>query len=104
MRISSRVAIIVVIFSGHAWAKPKKANAKHTGTTMDSNDPVEKEKSDEGPFTPSGKTGELKKEEEKQEEEKRVAALPPVKRRPRDKIGAFGNLVIGFGKAPEPGP
>jgi hypothetical protein len=104
MRISSRVAIILVIFSSHALAKPKKANAKHTGgATMDSNDPVEKEKSDEGPFTPSGKTGEIKKEEEKQEEEKRLAALPPIKRRPRDKLAAFGNVVIGFGKAPEPG-
>jgi hypothetical protein len=104
MRISCRVAIILVIFAGHAWAKPKKANANHPGTTMDSNDPVEKEKSDEGPFTPSGKTGPLKREEMKQEEAERAAALPPIVRRPRDKVGVFGNLLIGFGKAPEPGP
>ncbi len=102
MRISCRVAIILVIFSGQAWAKPKKANAKQPGTTMDSNDPVENEKSDEGPFTPSGKTGPLKREEVKQEEAERVAALPPIKRRPRDEVGVFGNLLIGFGKAPEP--
>jgi hypothetical protein len=104
MRISCRVAIILVIFAGHAWAKPKKSNAKHPGTTMDSNDPVEKEKSDEGPFTPSGKTGPLKREEVKQEEAERAAALPAIKRRPRDPVGVFGNLLIGFGKAPEAGP
>jgi hypothetical protein len=92
-----------VIFSGHALAKPKKANPKHPGTTMDSNDPVDKEKSDEGPFTPAGKTGPLKREEVKQQEAERAAALPPIKRRPRDPVGVFGNLLIGFGKAPEPG-
>ncbi len=102
MRISCRVAVILVIFSGHAWAKPKKANPKHPGTTMDSNDPVDKEKSDEGPFTPAGKTGPLKQEEVKQAEAERVAALPPITRRPRDPVGVFGNLLIGFGKAPEP--
>ena len=104
MRISCRIAVILVIFSGHAWAKPKKANPKHPGTTMDSNDPVDKEKSDDGPFTPAGKTGPLKQEEVKQEEAERVAALPPINRRPRDPVGVFGNLLIGFGKAPEAGP
>ncbi|HEY1535595.1 MAG TPA: hypothetical protein VGF76_16350 [Polyangiaceae bacterium] len=104
MRISCRIAVILVIFSGHAWAKPKKANPKHPGTTMDSNDPVDKEKSDDGPFTPEGKTGPLKREEVKQEEAERVAALPPINRRPRDPVGVFGNLLIGFGKAPVAGP
>ena len=105
MRISSRVAVILVFFGAHAWAKPKKAtDAKHTRTTMDSNDPADKETSDEGPFAPTGKTGQLKQEAVKQEELKREAALPPITRRPRDKVAVFGNLLFGFGKGPEPGP
>ena len=104
MRISGRVAIILVIFSAHALAKPKAKKAHDGASTMDSNDPVAKEKSDEGPFAPKGKTGELKKEEVKQEEAEKVAAEPPEKPEPRDAIGVFGNVVIGFGHAPEPGP
>jgi hypothetical protein len=104
MRISTRVAIILVIFSGHALAKGKKAAApKQAGESMNSNDPIEKEQSDEGPFAPKGKTGELKEEEEKQAEVARIAALPPVKPPPRDKAAVFGNVVIGFGRAPEAG-
>ncbi len=104
MRISGRVAIILVIFSAHASAKPKAKKAHDGASTMDSNDPVEKEKSDEGPFAPKGKTGELKKEEVKEEHAEKVAAEPPEKPEPRDPVGVFGNVVIGFGKAPEPGP
>ena len=111
MRISGRVAIILVIFSAHAFgAQPAKGKAKkaHAGaSSMDSNDPAEKEKSDEGPFAPRGTTGELKKEEDKKEEAveaAKVAEAPPEKPEPRDPIGVFGNIVIGFGHAPEPGP
>ncbi|MEO7036296.1 MAG: hypothetical protein ABI548_20295 [Polyangiaceae bacterium] len=71
---------------------------------MNSNDPVEKEKSDEGPFAPKGTTGELKRDEEHKQQAEKVAAEPPEKPEARDPVGVFGNVVIGFGKAPEAGP
>ncbi|MEO8906070.1 MAG: hypothetical protein ABI627_31490 [Polyangiaceae bacterium] len=71
---------------------------------MNSNDPVEKEKSDEGPFAPKGATGELKKDEEHKQQAENVTAAPPEKPEVRDPVGVFGSVVIGFGKAPEAGP
>lgn len=101
MRISSRVAIILVIFSGQAFAKGKKdAPGGKTGAgMMDSNDPVEHEKSDEGPFAPKGKIDEAG--EPGADDHPEPAAV--VKARPRDKIAVFGNILIGFGRPPQPG-
>ncbi|MEP7052091.1 MAG: hypothetical protein ABJB12_17130 [Pseudomonadota bacterium] len=109
MRICGKTAILLVIFSAHVGAAAPAAKTKtkqaHTGaSSMNSNDPVEKEKSDVGPFAPKGKTGELKKEEEKEERAAQVAEAPQEKPEPRDPIAVFGNVVIGFGHAPEPGP
>jgi hypothetical protein len=101
MRISIRVAIILAIFSGHALAKGKKGDddAKTGAGMMDSNDPAEKETSDDGPFAPKHKT-----EETQEKEQEHAERAPVVKPRTRDKIGVFANVVIGFGKPPEPGP
>jgi hypothetical protein len=109
MRISGKTAVLLVIFNAHAWAAQPAARAKgkpaHTGaSSMDSNDPVEKEKSDAGPFAPQGKTGELKEEEAAQERAAKAAETLPEKPEPRAAIAMFGNVVIGFGHAPEPGP
>jgi len=104
MRTSIRVAIILVVFSGHALAKGKKAagDAKSGASTMDSNDPVEKETADDGPFAPKHKSEEAVA---KEKAEVQATEHPDVvKRGPRDKIGVFGNVVIGFGKPVEPGP
>ena len=108
MRFSVRLAIILVVFSGHALAKPKKGgdDAKKSGAgMMDSNDPVDKETSDEGPFAPKHKS-----EEGEEGETKAKGATPAseaheeVRRSPRAKVGVFGNVVVGFGRPVEPGP
>jgi hypothetical protein len=106
MRISVRVAIILVIFSGHALAKGKKgADAAKSGAgMMDSNDPADKETSDKGPYAPPQKSEQAEAKEKKEKEaEVLTEEHDNVKRRPRDKFGLFGNVVIGFGRPPEPG-
>src|SRR5258708_1588436 len=89
MRISVRLAIILVVFSGSALAKGKKgaANAKGGASTMDTNDPAEKETSDEGPFAPRHKSEEAEaKDKEKAEVQATEHEEAAVKRRPRDKM------------------
>lgn len=105
MRISIRVAIILAIFSGHALAKGKKddANAKSGAGMMDSNDPADKETSDDGPFAPKHKSEEAEAAAKDKEAADTAAPVDVVKPRHRDKIAVFGNIVVGFGKPPEPG-
>jgi len=100
MRTSLRLAIILVIFSDHALAaKGKKDAAKAPARTMDANDPAEKEQSEK-------KAAEVKPETAAELEQKQIQAdaAEVAKRRAADKVGVFGNVLIGFGKAPEPGP
>ncbi|HEX3773139.1 MAG TPA: hypothetical protein VHV51_01680 [Polyangiaceae bacterium] len=120
MRISLRLGLILVLLSGHALAaKGKKATAdKPAGATMDTNDPADKETSDHGPFAPAHKTpeegatqsegdnqGETEGEAKPKKAEAEVAPIEDVKRRPRDKVVVYANVLIGFGgTAPEPGP
>jgi hypothetical protein len=104
MRISVRAFIILVVFSGHAFAKGKKpaADAKSGAGMMDSNDPAEKETSDDGPFAPTHKSEEAEAKE-KQETQAAEQSQEVIKRKPRAKTGVFGNIVVGFGKPVEPG-
>jgi len=115
MRISARLAIILVIFSGHALAaKGKKAAADaKTGASMDGNDPADKETSDQGPFAPAHKTDDSNEGQDQASDqptakskkgEEATAPVEEVRRQPRDKFGVYGNVVIGFGKPVEPGP
>ncbi len=108
MRISARLAIVLLIFSGHALAaKGRKADAKPAGASMDSNDPASKETSDEGPYAPAHKTAEEADGNAAVKPKPGEAPAPPpeeIRRSPRDKFGIFGDVVIGFGKPPEPGP
>ena len=101
MRTSLPVALILVIFSGHALAAPKgkKGTPKHPVETMDSNDPAEKEISEKKEEESKPDTVEVEKKEEA-----RVDAVQVAKTRERDKTVLFGNAVIGFGRAPESGP
>jgi len=103
MRTVIRAAIILVFVSGPAFAKGKKgaAEAKSGAGMMDSNDPAEKETSDKGPFAPKTEAGEAGDEKAAPA----VTEAPPevVKPRPRDPFVVFGNVLIGFGQAPEPG-
>ena len=100
MRTSLRLAIILVIFSGHALAAKGKKGAPHGPVaTMDQDDPAQKEQSEK-------KIAEAKPEtdEEIAAREAKADAEQVKKSRARDKLGLFANLLVGFGKAPIPGP
>jgi hypothetical protein len=73
----------------------KDAKEEKTGPNMDTADPVANEKSDKGPYSPQGKTGELKEEAETKTETEEI-----VKARARDKFVVFGEVIAGFGRAP----
>ena len=99
MRASRRIALILLIFTGQAFAAKGKHGAveKQPAQSMNSNDPAETEAS-----------------------EKKAAAQKPVTAPPAEQMaahagevaqartshpmGVFGNLLFGFGKAPEAGP
>jgi|GEM_PF-606337 len=110
MRRFVALALLMSLVSINALAAPKGGKAKgkkgrkdDSGVNMDaSGDPTPKETSDGGPFRPQGKTGTLAREEELKEEQERVEAA--VAARPRAKRLFFGDLVLGFGQAPQPGP
>ncbi|MES1174584.1 MAG: hypothetical protein ABUL62_09650 [Myxococcales bacterium] len=110
MRISFGLALILVVFSigeGHALAAKgaKKAPPKAPAQSMDSGeaDPTEKEVSEKKEATVKKKTDEELEQEQKERElaldTKQIKAA-----REHDRVGVFGNVLIGFGKAPEPGP
>jgi hypothetical protein len=90
-----------VIFSGHALAaKGKKAEPKAPAATMaEGGDPVEKEQSE-------AKTPKVvpPTDAEIAEQERKADAAAAKKSREREKFGLFANLLLGFGKAPVPGP
>jgi hypothetical protein len=64
-------------------------------------DPVESEKSDKGPFAPKTESEDEPKEKG---EPKAKNKRGEDKGRTRDKIDLFGQIVIGFGKAPRNSP
>ena len=103
MRSSFGVALIGLFwlaFGGQALAAPKAKKApKHPVQTMDSNDPAEKELSEK-------KVDEQKSDEAvvQEKEQTRAEAAQAAEARARDKTSAFGNVLVGFGEAPEPGP
>ena len=101
MRTSLRVAVILVIFSGQALAAPKgkKAAPKHPAETMDSNDPAAKELSEKKEEESKPDTEAVSKQQEAHLDAQQVDAG-----RASEKMGVFGNVVVGFGKAPESGP
>ncbi|MEI9941428.1 MAG: hypothetical protein WDO69_29770 [Pseudomonadota bacterium] len=101
MRTSLRLAIILVIFSGHALAAKGKKNAPKApvATMAEGGDPVEKEQSE-------AKTPKVvpPTDAEIAEQERKADAVEAKKSRERDKFGLFANVLVGFGKAPIPGP
>ena len=101
VRTSLRLAVILVIFSGHALAaKGKKAEPKAPAATLDQGgDPVEKEQSEkQTPKVVPPTDAEIA------EQERKADAAAAKKSRERDKFGLFANVLVGFGKAPIPGP
>jgi hypothetical protein len=101
MRASLRVAVILVIFSGQALAAPtgKKGAPKHPVETMDSNDPAAKELSAKKEEESKPDTEAISKQQEAHLDASQVAES-----RAADKLGVFGNVLVGFGRAPEAGP
>ena len=96
MRKSLRLAIILVIFSDHALAaKGKKGAPKEPVSTMDQSDPVAKEQSEVKAAAPKPET-----DAELAQKEAQADAAAAQKRRERSKMGMFGNVLVGFGKAP----
>jgi hypothetical protein len=105
MRSCVAVALFLTLLSPEALAAGKGAKggkkaAKTAGPNMDSTgDPTPQETSDSGPYKPTGKTGPLAEKIKTDEEVEEI-----VKARARDKHVVFADLVIGFGRAPIPGP
>ena len=96
--VSLAVSLVFVATSAHAQKKPKdKKQADGPSAAETWKDPVESEKSDKGPFTPKQEEGDEAKPEPKNER-------APDKGRKRDKLDVFGQIVIGFGRAPQNQP
>lgn len=100
VRISLRLAVILVIFSGHALAaKGKKGAPKEPVSTMDQGeDPVAKEESEKKAPKVVPET-----DEEIAAKQAKADAAEVKKRRAREKFGLFANVLVGFGRAPMPG-
>jgi hypothetical protein len=90
--LSLVVSLVFLANSAFAQKKPK-AEKKDEGPSASATwtDPVENEKSDKGPFTPQ--TGDDDKPAAK-------SSRAPDKGRTRDKLQLFGQVIIGFGRAP----
>lgn len=91
-------AVLSLVFATSAalaQKKPKGDKKKADGPSAAATwtDPVESEKSDKGPFTPKT-DGDAEAPPEPQEKK------APDKGRKRDKIQAFGQIIVGFGRAP----
>lgn len=96
--VSLAFSLVFVANSALAQKKPKddkKADGPSASATW--TDPTENEKSDKGPYTP-------RKQESDEPAPEPKSKNAPDPGRKRDKIAAFGQLVIGFGKLPMEGP
>ena len=100
MRKSLRLAVILTIFSSHALAaKGKKAEPKEPVATMDQGqDPTANEQSEK-----KAPKVEPPTEEEIAAQQAKADAADVKKRRAREKVGVFANVLVGFGSAPMPG-
>jgi len=101
MRSVSFVSLVVslVFLANSALAQKKpKAEKKADGPSASATwtDPTENEKSDKGPYTPH-------KEDSDEPADPKAGKAPDAGRK-RDKLAAFGQLVIGFGKLPMENP
>jgi len=101
MRHSVPAALVAILFAVQAAAQDgkdhkKKGGEKETaGSLADSADPVDEETSDDGRFTPKGKTGKLKPKKKTKKEAEIVEV-------PRKKINLFADILAIWGTPPEP--
>lgn len=107
MRIGSRIALILVISTSHALAAAPKHGGKPGGKratkNLNSADPVEKETSERKVQATKAEQAQQQASVEKKEET-RLDAVAVEEARARDRVGMFGNVLIGFGKGTEAGP
>lgn len=116
MRLCVALALVSIFAGSAAFAaegakgkakKGKKRSKPNTPVeTLDGVDPIGKERSDGGRYMPTGLTGKLKARQEQQLYEEEVARRPKKKYvpPPRDRFIAFGDVVLGLGRAPRPAP
>lgn len=93
----ARLAVLLILASSAAFAQKKPKDTKQSDGPSASaswSDPVENEKSDQGPYG-------AKKEEAEAPAPGPADARRPERGRKRDKLAAFGQIVIGFGRAPQ---
>jgi hypothetical protein len=95
--LATVVSLVFVANPALAAKKAKPGKKSDSGATAAQTwtDPTEKETSDKGPFTPQSKA-------EEPPPAPKETKLDPGRK--RDKVVVFGDILIGFGKAPLPGP
>ncbi len=102
MRHSLPAALVAILFSINAAAQDDddgadgKGGGAVSGSLADGSDPVDTETSDEGRFTPKGKTGKLKEKKKKKQTEEKIEEIP------RKQMSVFADLLGVFGTPPDP--
>lgn len=99
MRYSLAAALVALSFSVQATAQGAKKNNKKepAGPSLaEGADPVDEETSDDGRFTPKGKTGKLKEKTKKKTKPEQIEEIP------RKKINVFADILAVWGTPPEP--
>lgn len=98
MRYSLAAALVALTFTVQATAQgAKKKQKEPAGPSLaEGADPVDEETSDDGRFTPKGKTGKLKAKTKKKKQEQKIEEIP------RKKINAFADILAVWGTPPEP--
>jgi len=112
MRHSLGLISSILLFSSHSFAQiegldveddskeaPKAEESRRSSSEYDSNDLAYKEKSDAGPFAPKSQA--VKAEEQAKKGE---GPLSSTRNKPRKPLNLGTDFLIGFGKAPIPGP
>jgi hypothetical protein len=83
--------------AGKEEGEDKEGEGKKGGGLMEETaDPASTEKGERGPYSPEGKTGELKEKDEEQAEAAGAVKDLPAPRKP---IAVFGEVLVGFGQA-----
>jgi len=98
MRYSLAAALVALSFTVQAAAQGKKNKKEEAAgpSLAEGGDPVDEETSDDGRFTPKGKTGKLKEKTKKKTKEDKIEEIP------RKKINVFADILAVWGTPPEP--
>jgi len=91
--VSFAVSLVFLANTALAQKKPKDKKKQDDGPSAAATwtDPIDQEHSDKGPYTPH---------KDESDEPKPEPKHAPDRGRQRDKVVVFGQIIIGFGKAP----